>query len=400
MPELERLRDLTDQVRPPSLAALRETGRRRDRRKAMTAVAAAVVAGIVVTGAISTSGDTRTVDPVVPHPDTQTVIEADYTADQVHGFEAVQVDNSGEHAGETDLTVSAETFEGSTYSYWCAGRPDLSYVVYVTQRQELDWSNQIGMWRAGGSCDGDGSNDQYDDESFSDDGPPPAPVDSMGSQSMRFNPLPADEGEPITIRIVLTAAIPESIQGCFDLPGGAYPAECRDETRVQPVPIADGASFGAVFLTREIEYVATVAGVPVQAQAADEDGEWRFAGGVESLPGTDEVTLETDAPGFVYVVQSDPVGRADCTEAYEQAVADGDEWHFQGDSQNWGCEMKSADLRLLVDGQPVTRAQAFRRDWFDFGAVAVDDSHHEFTVERVGGSRRVEFGLVQFPESR
>lgn len=397
MSDLDQLRGLTDRVRPPSLDSLRETARRRDRRMTMTAVAGVVAVVLAVTGLVTARNESRTIDPL-PAPDTKIVIEGDYAPDQVHDFEAIQVDNSGDRAADTDLTVSAGLFLDSTWAYWCAGRPDLSYVVYVTRRAELDWTKQIGMWRAGGSCDGDGSNDQYDDESFSGDRPPEKPVESMMTQNMRFNPLPQDQEEPITLRVVLTASIPGSVQGCFDLPGGYSPAECRDEAAVQPVADADGASFGAVVFTRPVEYVATVAGVPVQAQAADENGEWRFAGGVQALPDADSVTLETNAAGFVYVVQSDPVGRADCAEAYEQAVSEGDQWHFEGDSENWGCTMKEAKLRLLIDGSPITKAQFFRRDWFDFGALAVDADHHEITVERVGGAKQVEFGLVQFEE--
>jgi len=397
MSDLDQLRTLTDRVRPPSFDDLRATARRRDRRTAMTALAGAVTAGVVVTGFLTTRGETRTVDPL-PEPDTQTTIDASYAADQVHDFSTVRVDNSGEHAADTDLTLNADLFPDSTWSYWCAGRPDLSYAVYITRRQELDWSQQVGAWRAAATCDGDGSNDQYDDESFSGDGPPAVPVDSMSSQVVRFNPLPADEPEPITIRIVLTSAIPDSIAGCFDLPGGPVPEECQDPSAVQPVSDAEGATFGAAVFTRPIEYVATVAGVPVQAQAADEDGEWRFAGGVESLPGTDTISLETDAPGFVYVVQSDPLGRVECAAAWEEAVVDGTQWRFEGDSMNWGCEMKSSETRLLIDGQPVAKAQRFRRDWFDLSAVAVDAGHHEITLERVGGAGRVDLGLVYFQE--
>ncbi len=396
MSDLDELRSLTDQVRPPSLDVLRAAARRRDRRTALTLTAGATAAAVAVAGLVSARDDTNhTADPVDPAPETQMVVAADYTADQVHRFETIQVDNTGEHATDTDLTVSAELFEGSAWSYWCTGRPDLSYVVHVTRRDELDWTAQVGLWRAGGRCDG---SDGLAEEGWSGDGPPEGPRSSRSSQAMRFNPMPGDEGEPITVRIVLTEAIPGSVASCFGLPAGASPAQCQDESAVRPVADAQGATFGAAVLTRPVEYVATVAGVPVQAQAGDEDGEWLFAGAAQSLPVHDEVTLETDTSGFVYVVQSDPVGRADCTAAYERAVANGDQWHFQGDSENWGCEMKEAELRLLLDGQPVTGAQSFRRDWFDFGAVAVDDGHHVITVERVGGSRRVEFGLVAFQE--
>jgi hypothetical protein len=130
--------------------------------------------------------------------------------------------------------------------------------------------------------------------------------------------------------------------------------------------------------------------------------EWHFARGVESRPGTEQVTLPSDEPGFVYVVQSDPRGRAQCQQAFEEAEARGDEYAFEGDMDNWGCTMKEARLRLLVDGRPVTEefpgAGPFQ-GWFDFGAASLDAGHHEITLERVGGDPRVTFGLVLFEEA-
>jgi hypothetical protein len=221
---------------------------------------------------------------------------------------------------------------------------------------------------------------------------------------MRFSPLPADQGNPTTVRIVLTDRIPDDVAGCFDLPGGPIPEECQDESSVDVLDSAGDVGFGAVIFTRPVEYVATVAGIPVQAQASTGGTEWLFARGVESMPGTEEVTLDSDQPGFVYVVQSDPQGRAECQQAYEEAEARGDEFVFEGDSENWGCTMKSAELRLLVDGRPVTQAQQFPssgawQGWFDFGAASLDADHHEITVELVKGDPRVTFGLVLFEEA-
>ena len=58
MPDLNLLRNLGDEVRPPSLDSLRETARRRNRRAAaftVTACAAAVVA--VIAGGTQLTGD-------------------------------------------------------------------------------------------------------------------------------------------------------------------------------------------------------------------------------------------------------------------------------------------------------------------------------------------------------
>jgi hypothetical protein len=398
MSDLEQLRVLTDQVRAPAFASLQDTARRRNRRAAVVAVTgAALVVLLVVGGALTTRSENRSLEPVTPDPDrTQTVVEADYGEESVHRFETYEVSNTDEHAGETDLSVSADFYEGSTYAYWCTGDPGVSYLVRVTGGDNDPGDR--GAWTGGGACDGARPGHG---EGYTGTGPPPGPADSMGSQQMRFSPLPADEGDPRTVRIVLTDRIPASVAGCFDLPGGPVPARCQDESAVRPLGSAGDVDFGAVVFTRPVEYVATVAGVPVQAQAATGGTEWLFARGVESMPGTDAVTLESDEPGFVYVVQSDPRGVADCQRAYDEADAQGRGWLFEGDMDNWGCTMREARLRLLVDGQPVTQEQQFPssgpfRGWFDFDAAVLDDKHHEVTVERVGGDPGVTFGLVLF----
>jgi hypothetical protein len=403
MSDLEQLRVLTEQVRAPMLDSLRETARRRNRRAAVAIVVGgvALVVLLVVGGILTTRSEDRSLEPVTPDPDrTQTVVEADYGEEAVHRFESHEVSNTGEHVGETDLSVSADFYEGSTYAYWCTGRPDLSYAVYRTGPDEL--GQEVGSWTAAGSCDGEATGHG---EFYSGVGPPEGPTSSIGSHTMRFNPRPADEGAPTTVRIVLTDRIPVSVAGCLDLPGGPVPEKCQAASAVRPLDSADGATFGAVLSTRPVEYVATVAGIPVQAQASDGGTEWLFARGVESMPGTDEVTLESDESGFVYVVQSDPQGVADCQQAFDEADAQGRGWLFEGDMDNWGCSMKEAELRLLVDGEPVTAAQLFPtagtwRHWFDFGSAALDAGHHEITVERVKGDPRVTFGLVLFEETQ
>ena len=400
MSDLEQLRGLTEQVRPPAFNALRETARRRDRRAAVTALTGAAVVLLVVLGVLTTRSDVRSVGPVEPDPDrTQTVVDADYGGGSVHRFEAHQIENTGQNAGKTDLSVSADFYEGSEFAYWCSGDAGISYLVHVTGGP--DDPRHVGAWRAGGTCDG---SRQGHGDGYTGTGPPRGPTDSIGSQLMRFSPVPADEGNPTTVRIVLTDRIPDVVTGCFDLPGGPIPQECQDESSVHVLESAAGVVFGAVLFTRPVEYVATVAGVPVQAQASTGGTEWLFAGAVESMPGTDKLTLESDRPGFVYVVQSDPQGRAECQQAYEDAKGRGDEFAFEGDMDNWDCTMKEDTLRLLVDGLPVTDGQEFPssgrfRGWFDFDAASLDAGHHEITVERVKGDPRVTFGLVLFEEA-
>jgi hypothetical protein len=402
MSDLDRLRVLTEQVRPPAFASLQDTARRRDRHTAATAfVGAALVALLVVGVALSTRSQDRSIEPVEPDPDrTQTEVNADYGEESIYRFEAHQVSNTGEHAGETDLSVDAGWYEGSTIAYWCSGDPGVSYLVQVTGGS--DDPDHVGVWRAGGACDGLRADHG---DGYSGTGPPPGPTDSIGSQLTRFSPVPADEDNPTTVRVVLTDRIPGSIMSayCFDLPGGPIPEECQDESSVDVLDSAGTVDFGAVIFTRPVEYVATVAGVPVQAQAFHEGTEWLFARGVESMPGTDKVTLESSEPGFVYVVQSDPQGAAECQQAFEKAKARGDEFLYEGDMDGWDCTMKEAELRLLVDGQPVTKANQFPssgsfQGWFGLDAAQLDAGHHDITVERIDGAARVIFGLVLFEE--
>lgn len=399
MSDLEQLRSLGEQIRPPAFASLQATARRRDRQAAATAAAGtALVALLIAAGVLTTRSLDRSIEPVKPFPDrTQTDIEASYGAESVHRFETHEVSNTGDHAGETDLTVSADFYEGSEFAYWCSGDPAISYLVRVTGG--TDDPHHVGVWRAGGSCDGSRADHG---EGYTGTGPPKGPSNSIGSQLTRFSPRPADEGNPTTVRIVLTDRIPDSVSGCFDLPGGPIPEECQTESAVRPLASAGGVGFGAVIFTRPVEYVATVAGIDVQAQASTGGTEWLFARGVESTPGTEKVTLASDKPGFVYVVQSDPQGRAECQRAYDKAKARGDEFAFEGDMDNWGCTMKEAKLRLLVDGRPVTEhfpSTGHFQGWFDFDAASLDAGHHEITVERVKGDPRVIFGLVLFEEA-
>jgi hypothetical protein len=401
MSDLEQLRGLTEQVRPPAFASLQDTARRRDRQAALTAIAgAALMVLLVLGGLLATRSDDRSIEPVDPDPDRdQTVIDANYGDESVHRFEAHEVSNTGDHAGDTDLSVSADFYEGSTFAYWCSGDPDISYLVQVTGG--TDNPDDLAVWRAGGTCDG---SPKDHGDGYTGTGPPTGPTNSIGSQNTRWSPLPVDQGNPTTVRIVLTDRIPDDVAGCFDLPGGPIPEECQDESSVHALESAGDVGFGAVIFTRPVEYVATVAGIPVQAQASTGGTEWHFARGVESMPGTDKVTLESDTTGFVYVVQSDPQGRAECQQAYEEAKARGDEFLFEGDTDNWGCTMKEAKLRLFVDGRPVTQAQQFPssgrfQGLFEFDAASLDAAHHEITVERVTGDPRVTFGLVLFEEA-
>ena len=154
MSDLEQLRDLTDQVSAPAFASLQETARRRDRQVALTALVGTTLAMLLVLGGVlATRSDDRSLEPVKPDPDrTETVIDVNYGDESVHRFETHQIENTGDHAGETVLSVSAEFYEGSEFAYWCSGDRDISYLVQVTGG--TDDPDHLGVWRAGGVCDG------------------------------------------------------------------------------------------------------------------------------------------------------------------------------------------------------------------------------------------------------
>ena len=79
MPDLNLLRDLGDEVRPPSLDSLRETARRRNRRAAAFTVAAcaAVVVAVIAGGALLTGdGDQSAPKPASKPTPTETTTPA------------------------------------------------------------------------------------------------------------------------------------------------------------------------------------------------------------------------------------------------------------------------------------------------------------------------------------
>ena len=77
MPDLDKLRDLTEQVRPPSFASLAGTARRRDRRVAALAAGCAAVLVTVLGGALLQRGDERSApQPARPAPDASADVRA------------------------------------------------------------------------------------------------------------------------------------------------------------------------------------------------------------------------------------------------------------------------------------------------------------------------------------
>lgn len=399
MSEIERLRELGAQVRPPAFSSLQELAQHRRRRDRLATLGGSALTVSLVFGGSALLGGREEAD-IEPAPDpsdaTQLVIEADYGSDSVHRWETVMVGNDQpEHLGDTDLSLTVEHHPEHVAAWWCDGDPEVHYLVQVTRPPELPGEVEGPVWRAGGACGGSDDERGFEGHATPPEPPTAAPNDHLGF----YVPLSQDVVETTTLRIVLVDEIPSSIQGCFDLPGGATPP--RPCLEVEPELLADPGevTFGALVHRREVEYVATVAGAPVQAEAQYRGTEYLFAGGVESVPGHDSVTLESDAPGYVYVVQSDPEGNAACQAAFDRAVERGDGWSWEGDSEHWDCaQPKLAELRLLLDGEPVTKAQQFEDAFvFDFGDVAIlDDGSHEITLERVGGAERVVFGLVRF----
>ena len=221
MSDLEQLRVLTQQVRPPAFASLEETARRRDRRAAVTAlVGAALVVLLIVSGVLTTRSDDRSIEPFDPDSDhTQTVVDADYGDESVHRFETHEVTQHRRPCRRHRPVGERRLLRRLQFAYWCAGNPDISYLVQVTGG--TDDPDHVAVWRAGGVCDG---SPEDHGEGYTGTGPPTGPTNSIGSQLTRFSPVPADQGDPTTVRIVLIDRIPDSVIGCFDLPGGPIPA--------------------------------------------------------------------------------------------------------------------------------------------------------------------------------
>ena len=77
MSDLDQLRDLTVQVRPPSFDSLAATARRRDRRRAALAAVCATVLVAVLGGALLQRGDERSLpQPARPAPDASAGVPA------------------------------------------------------------------------------------------------------------------------------------------------------------------------------------------------------------------------------------------------------------------------------------------------------------------------------------
>jgi hypothetical protein len=399
MSDIGHLRELTDQVRRPALAALEETAHRRSQRAARVFGGATLVVLLAISGAVISSVSNRSApEPVQPPDPNQTVVDADYGAEAVHHYDTYLASNSqSEHAGDTDLTVSVDAYSEWRSYWWCDGDINTFYVVQVINPGEGLINPEAGgpVWRAGGACGGTKDDRGQDGHAT----PPPAPSDAFNVNGY-FMAFPGDVPATQSVRIVLTDRIPDGIAGCFDLPGGPIPEECIN-TPVTALADAGNVTFGAVIYSRQTEYVTTVAGAAVEAESSYGGNEYLFAGGVESKPGAKQVTIQSQLPGYVYVVQSDPVGNVECQAAFEAAKAEGREWIFEGDSSNWPCTIKTSELRLLVDGRPVAAAQQFGGPDHGsgiegVGSASLDAGTHEITLKFVSGDPRIRFGLVLF----
>lgn len=136
MPDLDKLRSLGDQIRPPALALLEETARRRDRRAAVTTVGSGLAAALVAIAgvvALQSVGDDRArPDPITPVSPTPTpdrsptptpTVEAEPTHQSETSMtprEVMQASNAqflfgGVSADDPDFAVSVWTAECA----WC-----------------------------------------------------------------------------------------------------------------------------------------------------------------------------------------------------------------------------------------------------------------------------------------
>ena len=116
MSDLDRLRELTEQVRPPSLDALVETAHRRDRRgvAAVTAACAAVVL-VVGGGLLLSDGSTRSAPDPANTPDVDVTTRPLTYADGVtihYGDQTIEAAGPVQEVDVTDDGVAFRTSDG------------------------------------------------------------------------------------------------------------------------------------------------------------------------------------------------------------------------------------------------------------------------------------------------
>ncbi len=146
MPDLDELRSLSHQLRPPSLEALVDTARRRDRRAAMavaagaaSVVAAAIAVVMVVTGPgrdgsrlEPAPSPSPSVSTSTAPPDEPTAFVPDVTPDDLRRWAELETvtNTDPDRAGDTELLFDVPVQDAFAYrwSFFCSGDPDTWYV--------------------------------------------------------------------------------------------------------------------------------------------------------------------------------------------------------------------------------------------------------------------------------
>ncbi len=284
MPDLDELRSLSHQLRPPSLEALADTARRRDRRAAvviaagatsMVAVAMAVV--LVVSGL---GRDRPRLDPApsptpsvsVPSvpPDEPTVFSPDVTADDLRRWEVLETATNTDPglAGATELRFEVPVQDRFAYQWssFCSGDPDTWFVQIVGD----------------GGASGSGYCDTPIPGSL-----PPLPTD--------ISPFLHSGVEPATVevRMFVTGPIPQQHLDCFEQKS---PAECQNvKPPLEPLTETD-VTFGVSVFEHWAPAVAEVAGQRVGALASI-DGDDYVLRTVAQGPGAAGLSLALDPAG-------------------------------------------------------------------------------------------------------
>ena len=217
MRDLDELRSLSHQLRPPSLEALEDTARRRDRRAA--AVVAAGVTSVVaaaMTVALVVSGpghDRSRIDPRAPSPTPSTSVPSgplnepmvsfpDVAPDDLRRWEELEsVTNTDPGlAGATELRFEVPVQDRFAYqwSFFCSGDRDTWFVLIVGD----------GGGSGSGRCDT----------------PPPASLPPLPTDIPPFLHS-GEEPATVVVRMFVTGPFPQQHRDCFE---EESPTDCQD----------------------------------------------------------------------------------------------------------------------------------------------------------------------------
>ena len=294
MPELDELRSLSHQLRPPSLEALADVARRRERRTAVavaagaTSVVVAVIAIVMV--AVGPGHDGSRLDPAPePTPSVSTsgasgtergVFVPEVTPDDLRRWEelATVTNADPDHLGDTDLRFDVPVRGGNVdWGFFCTGDPDTWYIAIL---------GDTGA-EAYGYCD-----------IPLRQSPPPLPTDISAFGDSGSAPA------TIEVRMFVTGPIPQQHLDCFDR---MSPADCQDvKPPLEPLESTD-VTFGVSVFEHWAPPVVEVAGEGVGALVSTGGVDYVLRRVAQGRPGATGLSLELDPSRpelLVGVVQS------------------------------------------------------------------------------------------------